>query len=111
MQNKSAILAIVLACFAASGASGQQTSAGATTPNGLQIEIQSPTADFVANAGALIQGALWNLRGERVDAERIRRIGATTDEVLARSAEEDHPPLELALQLARERVERAGRAS
>lgn len=66
--------------------------------------------DFVANAGALIQGALWNLRGERVDAERIRRIGATTGEVLARSAEEDRPPLELALQLARERVERAGRA-
>jgi Mg-chelatase subunit ChlD len=51
MQNKSAILAAVLACFTASAAMGQQTSTGAMTPNGLQIEIQSPAPDFIANSG------------------------------------------------------------
>ena len=51
MRNKSVILAAFLACLAASNAAGQQTSTGATASNGLQIEIQSPTADFVANAG------------------------------------------------------------
>ena len=51
MRNKSAVIAAVLACFAASAAMGQQASSGATTPNGLEIEIQSPTADFVASSG------------------------------------------------------------
>ena len=64
--------------------------------------------DFVANAGALIQGALWNLRRERVGVDRLRRIGATVEEIFARAAAEDRPPMTLALQLARERVERAG---
>jgi len=67
--------------------------------------------DFVANAGALIQGALWNLRRERVGVDRIRRIGETVEEVLARAASDGVPPHELALQLARERVERAGATS
>jgi hypothetical protein len=44
-------MASVLACFAGSNVVGQQTSSGATSPNGLQIEIQSPTPDFVANSG------------------------------------------------------------
>ena len=44
MRNRTAILASILACFAASVA-------GATTPNGLQIEIQSPSPDFVASSG------------------------------------------------------------
>lgn len=51
MRNKSAALAAALACFAASGAMGQQTSSGATSPNGLEIEIQSPTTDFVVSSG------------------------------------------------------------
>ena len=51
MRNKSAILAAVLACFATTGAMGQQTGSGATSANGLEIEIQSPTADFVASSG------------------------------------------------------------
>ena len=51
MRNKSAILAAILACFAASGAMGQQSESGARTPNGLEIEIQSPSPDFVANSG------------------------------------------------------------
>jgi Mg-chelatase subunit ChlD len=51
MQNKSAVFAAVLACFAAPGAMGQQASTEATAPNGLQIEIQSPSPDFVANSG------------------------------------------------------------
>ena len=51
MRNKSAILAAILASFAASGAMGQQSESGARTPNGLEIEIQSPSPDFVANSG------------------------------------------------------------
>jgi Mg-chelatase subunit ChlD len=51
MQNKSAVFAAVLACFAAPGAMGQQASIEATAPNGLEIEIQSPSPDFVANSG------------------------------------------------------------
>ncbi|MCU0864589.1 MAG: amino acid dehydrogenase [Planctomycetes bacterium] len=63
--------------------------------------------DFVANAGALIQGALWHLRGERVTAARIQRIGITTGQVLDRAQRDNLPPGELALAMARERVERA----
>ena len=51
MRNKSTALAAVLACSAASTAVGQQTDAGSTIPNGLQIEIQSPAPDFVASSG------------------------------------------------------------
>ena len=51
MRNKTAILAAILACFAASAAMGQQSASGATAPNGLQIEIQSPSPDFVAGSG------------------------------------------------------------
>ncbi len=51
MRNKSAILAAILTCFVASGATGQQTEGGAGTSNGLEIEIQSPSADFVVNSG------------------------------------------------------------
>ena len=51
MRKSIAVLASVLACSAASNAVGQQTDSGSTSPNGLQIEIQSPTADFVANSG------------------------------------------------------------
>jgi Mg-chelatase subunit ChlD len=51
MQNKSAVFAAVLACFSAPGAMGQQASTEATAPNGLEIEIQSPSPDFVANSG------------------------------------------------------------
>ena len=54
MRNKSAILAAVLACFATTGAMGQQTGSGVSSANGLEIEIQSPTADFVANSGEKI---------------------------------------------------------
>jgi Mg-chelatase subunit ChlD len=54
MQDKSAFFVAVLACLAASGAMGQQTAAGAMPPNGLQIEIQSPSPDFVANSGEKI---------------------------------------------------------
>jgi Mg-chelatase subunit ChlD len=51
MQNKAALFAALLACFNASIATAQETGSGATTPNGLQIEIQSPTPDYIANAG------------------------------------------------------------
>jgi len=92
-------------CGAANNVFADAAAAAAAHARGLLV-----VPDFVANAGALIQGALWNLRGERVGVERIRRIGATVDEVLARSAEDDMSPTALALQLARERVERAGAA-
>ncbi|MCA8965042.1 MAG: Glu/Leu/Phe/Val dehydrogenase, partial [Planctomycetes bacterium] len=64
--------------------------------------------DCVANAGALILGATWHLTGQRAAPERVLAIGATTREVLERAAAADLPPIELALQLAGERVERAG---
>ncbi len=51
MLNKSAVFAAVAACFIASSALGQQAGTAATTPNGLEIEIQSPAPDFVANSG------------------------------------------------------------
>lgn len=54
MRNKPAILAAALACASTSIAFGQQVSAGATAPNGLQIEIQSPSPDFVASAGETV---------------------------------------------------------
>jgi len=65
--------------------------------------------DFIANAGALIQGALWNLRQERIGPARLARVGATTKEVLARSRASDRPPFTVAVELARERLA-AGRS-
>lgn len=47
MPNKSVVFATVLACFIAPGAMGQQAPAA----NGLEIEIQSPSPDFVASSG------------------------------------------------------------
>jgi leucine dehydrogenase len=63
--------------------------------------------DFVANAGALIQGALWHLSQQHVGPERIRHIAKTTGEVLDRALAENVAPIELALRMARERVDRA----
>ncbi|MBL8738758.1 MAG: Glu/Leu/Phe/Val dehydrogenase [Planctomycetes bacterium] len=64
--------------------------------------------DFVANAGALIQGATWHLTGVRVDEARLQRIGATTGELLDRARAQRVPPIELALELAQERLHRRG---
>jgi leucine dehydrogenase len=66
--------------------------------------------DFVANAGALIQGACWNLTGRPPDSGRIERIGVTVGEILDRSRKEDLSPQVVALRLARERVAAAGPA-
>lgn len=60
--------------------------------------------DFVANAGALIQGATWHLQRVRVGPDRIARIGVTAGELLDRAQAENVPPSALALQVARERV-------
>jgi leucine dehydrogenase len=62
--------------------------------------------DFIANAGALIQGAIWNLQQARIAPERLHRIGFTTREVLQRSRADDRAPSQVALELARERLER-----
>jgi leucine dehydrogenase len=61
--------------------------------------------DFVANAGALIQGALWNLKGERVGLARLQQIGATTALVLSRAMAANRSPAAIALDLACERLE------
>ena len=62
--------------------------------------------DFVANAGALIQGATWHLTGRRVGAERLQRIATTAGELLDRAGAAGVPPSVLALQVARERLAR-----
>ncbi len=64
--------------------------------------------DFVANAGALIQGATWHLTGVRVGEARLQRIAATTGELLDRARAQGVPPIELALDLAQERLQRRG---
>ncbi|MFO1078181.1 MAG: Glu/Leu/Phe/Val dehydrogenase dimerization domain-containing protein [Planctomycetota bacterium] len=60
--------------------------------------------DFVASAGALIAGASWHLRGERVGEARIRRIGDVAADLLAEAAAADEPPSATALRLAEARV-------
>lgn len=64
--------------------------------------------DFLANAGALIQGALWNLQQERVSLERVHRIGATAREVLEQAQRQNVPPSALAVQMAKQRLKAAG---
>ncbi len=93
-------------CGAANNVFADDAAVRAAHERGLVV-----VPDFVANAGALIQGALWNLRAERVDRARLHAIGDTVREVLARAAAERRPPLTLALEVARERVERAGESS
>lgn len=93
-------------CGAANNVFADDAAVAAADARGLLV-----VPDFLANSGALIQGALWNLRRERIGSERLHRIGDTVREVLARAADERLPPIRLALQLARERVERAGSAS
>jgi leucine dehydrogenase len=93
-------------CGAANNVFADDAAVAAAHQRGLLV-----VPDFVANAGALIQGALWNLQQQRVGVDRLHRIGDTVREVLARAAAERLPPTQLALQLARERVERAGSAS
>ena len=46
----------------------------------------------------------------RLVALKLIKLGMETREVLARAAADARPPIELALELARERVERAGAA-
>jgi leucine dehydrogenase len=63
--------------------------------------------DFVANAGGLIHGATPRLTGRPATAERLQRIGDVAGEILDRSQKEGVPPHELAVALARQRVEAA----
>ena len=62
--------------------------------------------DFISNAGALIQGAMWNLKQERIQPARLERIGHTTRQLLDRAQASNRPPSVIALELARERLER-----
>jgi leucine dehydrogenase len=63
--------------------------------------------DFVANAGALVRGALWQLQRQAVPDARLERIGTTAGELLDAALVRGLPTTELALQRARERVGRA----
>ena len=62
--------------------------------------------DFIANAGALIQGALWNLHRERIAPERLQQIGVTTKQVLERASVVGRAPSTVALELAGELLSR-----
>lgn len=62
--------------------------------------------DFLANAGALIVGATFNLTGRRAAPGAALRIGETAAEVLSRSRDDDASPLRVALEVARERLSR-----
>jgi leucine dehydrogenase len=65
--------------------------------------------DFVANAGGLIHGATQHLEGHAPAPERLQRIGAVAGEILDRSRRDDVPAGELAVALARQRVEAGAR--
>jgi leucine dehydrogenase len=80
--------------------------ADAAAPHVLHRRGVLAVPDFVANAGALIAGATWHREHRRASAERLQRIGATAGELLDRARAEDVPPSLLALQVARERVDR-----
>ena len=60
--------------------------------------------DFVANAGALIHGALFHLTGAAPPPARIDRIGEVTAELLAAARAASLPPGEVALQRAEARL-------
>lgn len=62
--------------------------------------------DFLANSGALIQGAIWNLQQRRIAPDHLDCIGETTAEVLRRARTSDRAPSLVALELASERLER-----
>lgn len=96
----------------AGGVCGAANNVLADAATGLMLHRRGipVVPDFVANAGALIQGATFHLQGRRPDPARIDRIGAVAGEILARARREDVPPGELALRMARERVAAAGDA-
>ncbi|MCP5115491.1 MAG: hypothetical protein GY953_32090, partial [bacterium] len=51
--------------------------------------------DYLVNAGALIQGVRFLLRGERESSRAIRAIGAQTRRLLERAAKRGEPPDEI----------------
>jgi leucine dehydrogenase len=51
--------------------------------------------DYLVNAGALIQGVRFLLRGERESGNAIRAIGAQTHRLLEMSAKRREPPDEI----------------
>lgn len=64
------------------------------------------TPDFVINAGALVRGTVFHLEQRREPVEAIGlRIGAVTERILERAAEEDDAPARVAIRLAEERIE------
>lgn len=89
-------------CGAANNVLADEAAGAALHARGIPV-----APDFVANAGALIHGALWHLTGTAPPPERIDRIGDTVRELLARSRRDDVPPGALALDLARQRVDAA----
>jgi leucine dehydrogenase len=94
-------------CGAANNLFADDSPADRDAPSVLHRRGVLVVPDFVANAGALIQGATWHRTGVQVGPERLARIGITAGELLDRSRTADVPPSTLALQLARERLARA----
>ena len=63
--------------------------------------------DFVVNAGAVMRGAGYHLRGEATGDDEIeRRIGALATDVLSRAVSEGRPPADVAVEEASLRVAR-----
>lgn len=63
--------------------------------------------DFVINAGALIQGAVFDLDGAAPPPSRIAAIGATVGALLDRALSERRPPEQIATEVADQRLARA----
>lgn len=80
--------------------------ADVTAANILHQRGIAVVPDFIANAGALIQGALWNLNQERIAPERLQQIGVTTKKVLERASVVGRAPSTVALELAGELLAR-----
>jgi len=87
-------------CGAANNVFGDEAASEILHARGVPV-----VPDFLANSGALIQGALWNLKQVRIAPDRLQSIGETTRALLVRSRAEDRAPIAVALEMARERLE------
>jgi leucine dehydrogenase len=61
--------------------------------------------DFLVNAGALVQGVRFLLKGERRSPDAILDIGKRTTQLLEKARDRDVPPEALLEEVTRERLE------
>jgi len=64
--------------------------------------------DFVLNAGALIEGSGYAQTAREDWTQELRGIGTTITEILHRSEAEDASTMAVAVEMAKQRVERDG---